>query len=112
MPALEAAVYRITQEAIANTIKHAQATRLIVTVVENGDVLSLSVEDDGCGFDQNDQTGAGFGLIGLRERVELLGGTLAITSHPGAGTRVDAVVPVERRSTEASGSSAPERDAG
>ncbi len=97
MPALESAVYRITQEAITNTIKHADAKRVTVVLVEDGDTLTLSVEDDGRGFDHEREPDAGFGLIGIRERVELLGGTLSITSGRGGGTRVDAVVPVTRR---------------
>jgi len=96
VPALEAGIYRITQEAITNTIKHAQATRVHISLVEHGDVIALIVEDDGHGFDQNDAPGSGFGLIGIRERVELLGGTLSITSGAGSGTRLEAVVPVTR----------------
>jgi two-component system, NarL family, sensor histidine kinase DevS len=96
-PDLESAVYRITQEAITNTIKHAQARRVTVVLTEIDDVLTLSVQDDGCGFDGEREPDAGFGLIGIRERVELLGGTLLITSQPGAGTRVSAIVPVTRR---------------
>ena len=57
VPTLEAAIYRIAQEAIANTIKHAEATRVIVALVERGDVLTLSVEDDGRGFDQDNAAG-------------------------------------------------------
>ena len=85
VPTLEAAIYRIAQESIANTIKHAEATRVIVALVERGDVLTLSVEDDGRGFDVESVPKTGFGLIGIRERVELLGGSLTITSRPGAG---------------------------
>ena len=99
IPALESAVYRIAQESMTNTIKHAQATRVKVVLTEVDDVLTLSIEDDGCGFEERD-SGTGFGLIGIRERVELLGGTVSITSVPGSGTRVDAVVPVARRAAE------------
>jgi signal transduction histidine kinase len=114
VPALEAGIYRITQEAITNTIKHAEATRAVITLVERDDVLSLSVEDDGCGFDAASTSAVGFGLIGIRERVELLGGRLSITSRPGAGTRLDTVVPVARRPSEATEPPAAEaeRDAG
>ena len=112
MPTLEAGIYRITQEAITNTIKHAGATRAVITVVERSEVLSLSVEDDGCGFDLEGASTGGFGLIGIRERVELLGGTLAITSRPGGGTRIEAVVPVARRADEAASAPPAEREAG
>jgi signal transduction histidine kinase len=101
VPALEAAVYRIVQEAITNTVKHSQATRVVVALVERGDALSISIEDNGRGFDPDRVPNAGFGLIGIRERVELLGGSLSITSRQGGGTRLDAVVPVTRRSSEA-----------
>lgn len=111
VPTLEAAIYRIAQEAIANTIKHAEATRVIVSLVERGDVLTLSVEDDGRGFEFDGVPKAGFGLIGIRERVELLGGSLTITSHPGTGTRIDAVVPVARRSDETDDTTTAERNA-
>jgi signal transduction histidine kinase len=111
VPTLEAAIYRIAQEAIANTIKHAEATRVIVALVERDDVLTLSVEDDGRGFDVDGVPKAGFGLIGIRERVELLGGSLTITARPGAGTRVEAVVPAVRRSGETDDTSMGERNA-
>ena len=71
-----------------------EATRVIVALVERGDVLTLSVEDDGRGFDLDGVPKAGFGLIGIRERVELLGGSLTITSSPGAGTRSTRSFPV------------------
>ena len=100
VPTLEAGIYRITQEAITNTIKHAGATRAVITLVERSDVLSLCVEDDGCGFDLEGASSGGFGLIGIRERVELLGGTITVTSSPGAGTRIETVVPVTRRPSE------------
>lgn len=114
-PLLEIAIYRITQEAIANTVKHAQATRLTVTLVERAETLALRVEDDGRGFEPGEQLQAGFGLIGLRERVELLGGTLTIASRPGAGTRLEVDVPVVRRSEDepvAAASARPGPDAG
>ena len=100
VPTLEAGIYRITQEAITNTIKHSGATRAIITLVERSDVLSLCVEDDGCGFDLEGPSSGGFGLIGIRERVELLGGTITVTSSRGAGTRIETVVPVTRRPSE------------
>jgi signal transduction histidine kinase len=99
--ALEAAVYRITQEAITNTVKHAEATRVSVAITEVEDVLTLRIEDDGRGFDHQAEPGSGFGLIGIRERVELLGGTISISSRPGGGTRIVAVVPVVRRAEPA-----------
>jgi signal transduction histidine kinase len=99
-PTLEAAIYRIAQEALTNIVKHAGATRVVISLIESGDVLSLHVEDDGSGFEDVGELGAGFGLIGIRERVELLGGTLSIASTAQSGTRIDVTVPVERRAEE------------
>jgi signal transduction histidine kinase len=95
-PELEAALYRIAQEAITNAVKHAAATRVRVTVREVDDVIAIRVEDDGAGFDVESAT-TGFGLTGMRERVELAGGALHVTSSPGHGTVVVARVPARRR---------------
>ena len=101
-PALEVGIYRLAQEALSNAVKHAQASRVVIRLSEDDDAVRLRVEDDGHGFDVADQARAGFGLIGMRERVELLGGTLRVTSRATAGTRIDVAVPVQRRSAEAS----------
>jgi signal transduction histidine kinase len=95
-PDLETGVYRIVQEALTNAGKHGDATRVTVAVVESDTRVKVSVRDDGGGFDPNAAT-AGFGLAGMRERVELLGGELSLTSAPGLGTTVSAAVPVVRR---------------
>ncbi|OUJ72921.1 sensor histidine kinase [Hymenobacter crusticola] len=87
---LDVAIYRIVQELLNNVIKHAQAQEAFVHVVhENGQVV-ISVEDDGVGFDSNASSAVskGIGLAGIRQRVDLLGGTLAIDSRPGRGTIV------------------------
>ena len=99
--ALEAGIYRVTQEAISNAVKHADASRLAIMLSDDGEVVALSVEDDGCGFDIADQDAGGFGLVGMRERVALLGGTLQVTSRVKGGTRIDVAVPVQRRNAEA-----------
>ena len=99
--ALEAGIYRVTQEAISNAVKHADASRLAITLSDDGEVVALSVEDNGCGFDIADQDAGGFGLVGMRERVALLGGTLQVTSRVKGGTRIDVTVPVQRRNAEA-----------
>jgi two-component system, NarL family, sensor kinase len=104
-PRLEAGVYRIAQEALSNAYKHAQAQHISITlIVENGD-LCLYVQDDGCGFFLDEVTQATnsltgskvehFGLTGMSERVKLLGGTLSISSEPGAGTCIVACLPLE-----------------
>ena len=111
-PAIEAGIYRIAQEAISNAVKHAQASRLILTLTETADDVTLSVTDNGCGFDPGDQTDSGFGLIGMRERVELLGGTLRLTSGEGEGTCIEVAVPIQRRVASGAGKTVPELEAG
>lgn len=88
---------RIGQEAVNNAVKHAQAQRIFVNLVFDARRVQLSVRDDGCGFD-NQVAGNGrsghFGLIGMRERAEQIGGTLSIHSTEGSGTEVVADVPI------------------
>jgi ligand-binding sensor domain-containing protein/signal transduction histidine kinase len=88
---------RIGQEAMNNAVKHAQATRISVNLVFGPRRVQLSVRDDGRGFDHslaaNGRAGH-FGLIGMRERAEQIGGTLSIRSQEGSGTEVVADVPV------------------
>ena len=87
MPELEATLYRIAQEAITNAIKHSGATTVRVGVRDVGDDVELRVSDDGSGF-APDAITSGYGLLNMRERAELLGGTFDVTSAPGAGTAV------------------------
>ena len=90
-PDLETAIYRMAQEALTNVCKHAGAARAAIAVrVGEGDI-TLEVSDDGRGFDPADAP-SGFGLIGLRERAQLAGGDLQISSSP-AGTTIRAVLP-------------------
>jgi signal transduction histidine kinase len=96
IPEVEIAIYRIAQEALSNAAKHGRATRAVVEVQETETTIHLSVRDDGDGFDQTVQSG-GFGLLGMRERVQLLDGTLHVESEPGNGTTVRATLPVRRR---------------
>ncbi len=95
VPELEVALYRIVQEALSNAVKHGQAKRAVVEIHEDDQTVHLTVRDDGQGFDPDAQT-RGFGLLGIRERVELLDGTLSISSSPGSGTTVQASFPVLR----------------
>jgi signal transduction histidine kinase len=93
---VESTIYRLVQEALTNVIKHAAATRVEVSVSDRGGVVEIRVRDDGGGFDDERPAG-GFGLVGMRERVGLLHGTLEIHSSPGAGTALRATFPVRRR---------------
>ena len=95
-PAIEDATYRLIQEALSNVLKHASASRVDISVVERDGAVHIDVRDDGRGFD-TDQDAAGFGLIGMRERVALVDGTLDVRSLPGAGTDLHAELPVRRR---------------
>jgi two-component system, NarL family, sensor histidine kinase DevS len=91
---VETALYRIVQEALTNVAKHAEATRVSVVVTRRGNGVTAVIEDDGHGFGAGGGSGEGLGLVGMRERVGLLGGRLAIESTEGAGTTVVAEVPV------------------
>ncbi len=92
-PELETVVYRLAQEALTNVVKHAAAGRVELRIQGGEGRLDVLVSDDGRGFDSAGRHG-GFGLSGMRERVELVGGELQIESRPGSGTRVMASVPL------------------
>jgi signal transduction histidine kinase len=95
-PELETAVYRIIQEALGNAIKHGEARRAVVELLEDDRIVCVTVRDDGDGFDAAQQTD-GFGLLGMRERAELLGGTVNVESAPGQGATITAKLPAARR---------------
>jgi len=95
-PQIEQAVYRLVQEAMTNAVKHAGATRVDVAIREQGGSLDILVADDGRGFDP-EETGDGFGLIGIRERLSLVGGELRISSREGEGTELRATIPAVYR---------------
>lgn len=88
--------YRITQEALNNTAKYADATKVSVLIERRQNNLMLIVEDNGIGFDvsRTMSDGGGFGLIGMRERASLIAGSLEIESSPGSGTTVFVRVPL------------------
>lgn len=89
-------VYRITQEAVHNAIKYADASSIEVTLEQRGEALALSVRDNGKGFDPGgEDQRAGLGLVSMRERAQLAGGSWAIQSQPGKGTTVTAVLPLK-----------------
>jgi two-component system, NarL family, sensor histidine kinase DevS len=94
-PEIESTIYRTVQEALNNVIKHADASRARVLVEERPSEIAIRVEDDGEGF-SGAGNGNGFGLVGMRERVALVGGALVINAAEGGGTRVSASLPVAR----------------
>jgi signal transduction histidine kinase len=98
VPELETTVYRLVQESLANTIKHAGASNVQVAVTVSDAEVVVTVKDDGTGFDPGEQT-AGFGLAGMRERVYLAGGNLEVHSD-GQGTSVHARLPAQRAGSD------------
>jgi two-component system CheB/CheR fusion protein len=100
-PQAETCLYRITQEALNNVYKHAQAARVSVILERRGPDAVLVIEDDGVGFDASEaqgwEGGRGLGLVGMRERAALLGGTVELESEPGKGTTIFARVPADGR---------------
>jgi signal transduction histidine kinase len=88
-------LFRVVQEALQNAIKYSKATEITVTLASTPGGLTLSVVDDGVGFDVDDVWGQGLGLVSMKERLESIGGSLEIFSRPGAGTRVEATAPVD-----------------
>lgn len=93
-PPLELCIFRVIQESLTNTAKHAAARRVAVHLEGDDREIRLSVRDDGKGFDPDGPTDAWFGLIGMRERIEMLGGVFEIQSAPGTGTSIRATLPV------------------
>jgi two-component system sensor histidine kinase UhpB len=97
-PVVETALFRVAQQALANVVDHAEATRALVAIECTDDGVLLRVSDDGCGFDPDHVQVfadiAHFGLIAMRERVEALGGRFRVTTAPGEGTVVEARLPL------------------
>jgi PAS domain S-box-containing protein len=92
---LASALYRITQESLTNVAKYAQATSVEIRLERDGDWVALTVRDNGRGIDAADKEKRGaFGLLGIRERVTLLGGEVAIEGAPGRGSEVRARIPL------------------
>jgi len=96
-PAVASGVYRVAQQAVANALQHARAHHIVVHLTRHDDGLHLRVEDDGTGFDPGQVPADRFGLVGMRERAHLLGGTLTVESAPDAGAAIDVRVPVDVR---------------
>jgi signal transduction histidine kinase len=89
---LKTCIYRIVQEALNNCTAHAHASRVWVSLEEDLEFRILTIEDNGVGFDPS--RNRGMGLLGMHERVARLGGTLAIDSAPGKGTRIRGKIPL------------------
>ncbi len=91
---IETALYRITQEALTNVVKHAQARKVSIVLSRRANNASVVFEDDGRGFAVDETSEDGLGLVGMRERLALLGGRLQVESSEGGGTTIVAVVPI------------------
>ena len=91
---VETVLYRLVQEALTNVVKHAGATSVSVVLARREGGVSAVVEDDGRGFDAEEVRSDALGLVGMRERLALLGGTLAVESTPSSGTALLAFVPL------------------
>jgi signal transduction histidine kinase len=111
---LESAIFRITQEGLTNVTRHAAATTCRIDLQRVGDLVRLRIEDNGRGFvlpageepgtDAPAQTARGLGLIGMRERAALFGGTLTIASTPGHGTTLTLELPIPTEQEDRHGS--------
>ena len=96
-PEIETAVYRVVQEAVTNAARHAAAGRIEVVLAATEETLTATVRDDGRGFDVRaalQPARQPFGLLGMRERVAAVGGSVDVTSEPGRGTIVAARIPL------------------
>jgi len=103
---VEIACFRVSQEALTNVVRHAQASRVKVELRLDGSTLNLTVADDGVGFvfpfdEEASSPGESFGLLGMRERARLVGGRVEIDSAPGRGTTLRAYFPLTDSSSPA-----------
>lgn len=90
-------LFRILQEALTNVIRHAQAHTVQIALTCRGERLSMTVTDDGVGFDPHCPRPTSFGLVGMRERVLMLGGELTLDSEPGEGTSLSVTLPLQEK---------------
>jgi len=111
LPQVETAFYRIVQEALNNISKHAEASQVEISLEQRDSMIYASIIDNGKGFDLDkvlhpESPERGFGIIGMQERISLLGGKIDIQSRPGFGTRIHIEVPNRK------GSGSDEKDTG
>jgi PAS domain S-box-containing protein len=96
-PDVSLCLFRVAQEALHNIAKHSQASKISIELKGTSDSLHLDITDDGVGFVQKGPSARhGLGLISMRERLHLIGGTFIITTEPGSGTRIHATVPMTK----------------
>jgi two-component system sensor histidine kinase UhpB len=96
---IETALYRVAQEALSNAVRHSSATKILVRLTIRSGYASLAIIDNGVGFDPGDalhgDVRGGLGLASIRERIELVRGTVNVESSVGRGTRLYVVVPLD-----------------
>ena len=96
-------LYRIVQEGLTNVLKHAQASKVSIVLEQKAEAVALVLEDDGIGFDAESRASpdgnqaSGLGFSGMRERIALLSGTIAVESTPGKGSTIFVRIPLENR---------------
>jgi two-component system NarL family sensor kinase len=93
---VEVGVYRIVEEALNNAARHSSAECVALELTITPEQVRLVIEDDGRGFDPSDIPAGHYGLIGINERVKLLGGLMTLQSSPGEGARFDIAIPLDR----------------
>jgi signal transduction histidine kinase len=91
---IETALYRITQEALTNVVKHAQANHVSIVLTRREGSITVLIEDDGRGFTPGDTREEGLGILGMQERIALVGGQLTVESSPGGGTTLAVEAPL------------------
>jgi two-component system NarL family sensor kinase len=92
---VEVGVYRMVQEALTNSLSHAQARHIAITLLTTPNELTCAIADDGHGFEPAQAPAGHFGLVGLNERAKLLGGKIHLKSAPGHGTHIAITIPLE-----------------
>jgi signal transduction histidine kinase len=103
-PAHAIAIYRIVQEALTNIIRYADAKRVSVELLQDGDAMTLVVSDDGVGIAEAARSNRlSHGISGMRQRARALGGDFSIRGRPGAGTVIEVTVPAPRSATAPAG---------
>jgi signal transduction histidine kinase len=107
--AISITVFRVAQESLSNAITHSHAAHVAIHLEGDRDRLFLNIVDDGAGFDVEAASAQGLGLIGMRDRIDPIGGTVTVRSMPGRGTRVEVCVPTRDKGATHAAASADRR---
>lgn len=97
---MEVAIFRFIQEAVQNAVKHADAAEIQVKMEMKDDLVTAVIKDDGKGFDPAQKKEGRFGLVGMKERINMLDGSISIDSKPGRGTLIMVQIPVKMNTAE------------